>query len=271
MSVPPYEGAFLDRKGGVGWAATDRLRDSYRAIGFIHDPKGEGAEHLSTELRALASASAMEARLVAAAADTADVEALRSAQRDFLDAHLLLWLPSFAAATRGVDRPLPNALVEQILDVVLLHRTELGAPRAPAPTSLEGPPLDLDDPDVDMREIATHLSVPARAGLLISRADVARVGRGQRVPRGFGERRTLIHNLLRSAVALDVLPDVIRDLRALIGERDVLLANPRYAVVPGLEARLAPIRERLADTDRALARLASTRDLVAERREVTSA
>jgi TorA maturation chaperone TorD len=258
LSVPPYEGAFLDPRGDVGGPLNDRLRDAYAALGVANDPRGEGAEHLATQLRALGFASASEAELLRSGRD-ADVAALERRVRDFLDRHLLRWLPSFAAAVRGSGRPLPMGIIDQIVDVVVGHRSELGESRdEELSLDLEGEPLDLDDESVGVREIAAALAVPARVGLLLGRDDIARVGRRHRVPRGFGERRTLMHNLLRSAVSLAALPEVVRELRALLTERLEALDDPRYRDVPGLAARLAPVRARIAATDSALERLSES-------------
>jgi len=217
-------------------------------------------EHLSTQLRALAFLSVAEADALEDDA-TPQIDAVRALARGFLDAHLLLWLPSFTVAALAAGRALPSAIVDQIMDVVVIHRQGLDLPDDDADYQLHGAPLDLDDPSVGIREIAAALSVPARVGALLTRDDIARVGRGQRVPRGFGERRTTIHNLLNTAAGLGSLAGVIDDLRALLSERRCELDDRRYRVVPGLGNRVGVVRARLLATDEVLARLsAASRD-----------
>ncbi len=270
LSVPPFEGVFRDPEGHVGGACTDLLRDRYAAMGFAHDPRGEGVEHLSTQLRALAFLSVAEADAREDDA-TPQIEAVRVLAREFLDAHLLLWLPSFAVAAKAAGRALPTAVVDQIMDVVVMHRRGLDIPDDDANYQLQGAPLDLDDPSVGIREIAAALSVPARVGALLTRDDIARVGRGQRVPRGFGERRTTIHNLLNSAAGLGSLAGVIDDLRALLSERRYALDDRRYRVVPGLGNRVGVVRARLLVTDEVLARLSeASRDGSATQTEAST-
>lgn len=254
LSVPPFEGVYRDPEGQVGGECSDRLRDRYAALGFAHDPRGEGVEHLSTQLRALAFLSVAEADACEDDA-TPQIDAVRALARDFLDAHLLLWLPSFAVAARAVGRALPTAIVDQIMDVVVSHRQGLDVPAVPADFQLPGAPLDLDDPAVGIREIAAALAVPSRIGALLTRDDIARVGRSQRVPRGFGERRTTIHNLLNSAAGLGALGGVIDDLRTLLSERRYVLDERRFRTVPGLGDRVGAVRARLLATDEILARL----------------
>jgi TorA maturation chaperone TorD len=256
LSVPPHEGAFLDPRGEVGGPLTDRLRDAYAELGVAHDPRGEGAEHLATQLRALGFASASQAKALDEGRE-ADADELGARMRTFLDRHLLRWLPSFAATVRGGQRALPSAMVAQIVDVVLDHRSELGpAAELDLDFALEGEPLDLDDDSVGVREIAAALSVPSRVGLALSRDDIASVGRRHRVPRGFGERRTLIHNLLRSAVSLGALPATLEEIRHALASRRDALSALQAADVPGLARLTAPWLERIEQTDTALARLA---------------
>jgi len=256
LSVPPYEGAFLDAEGSVGGDCTSRLRDRFRSMGFVNDPRAEGPEHLATQLRALAFLSAAEAD--AQEDERADaLEVIEAHARGLLDAHLLRWLPSFVAAVNAMGSRLPSALVDQVVDVVLMHRSGLAEP-APEDQAFElgGDPLDLDDESLGVREIAAALAVAARVGALVGRDDVARVGRSQRVPRGFGERRTLIHNLLRTSVSLGSMPEVIDGLRSMLRDRRDALSDPRYLGVPGLEGLLTPWRKRLVQTEAQLSRLA---------------
>ncbi len=169
----------------------------------------------------------------------------------FLDARVLSWLPAWATAVRRLARPYPTALATQIEDVVLLHRSLLVDPVA-ARFELADPDLDLDDPKTDLRRIGEWLATPARSGVLVTRADIARVGGGQRVPRGFGQRAQLVVNLLRSAANLDAFDGVVRGLEQVAREWAEALAAPRYDEVRAL-AR--PWAERAATTAETLRRL----------------
>ena len=219
FSVHPYEGAFLDEEGLVGGSRADALAESYRRIGFRPDPTGDDAEHVATELRALAFLCGAEAD--AAGDGLPDVAArMRDLQRDFLDAHLGRWLPPLAAAVRRSARPFPTALVDQLEPLVDLHRARLGdRTNADASSSLSAPPapeLRLGDDGTGLAEIARFLVTPWRSGIYLSRDDIAGVARAGGVPRGFGERAVMLENALRAAAHLDALPALLASLGAIL-------------------------------------------------------
>lgn len=252
FEVFPFEGVFLDPAGQVGGPATAALTALYRRMGFAPDPRDDGPEHLATELRALALLSGTEAAALASG-DGPAAHRARELARELLDGHVLRFLPTFAAAVRRLGLAFPAALVDQIEQLVLLHREGLGEP-ASASFELAGEPVVLAD-DVGLGQLARALTSPARAGLFLSRADIAAVGRATGVPRGFGERATLLHNLLRTANDLDQLPAVVDALRARLRDACAELGAQAHAT-PWLAPIVAPHRDRIAGTGRALAVLA---------------
>ncbi len=213
--VPPFEGAFLDPRGEVGSTRSAAVQERYAAFGYEARGGGDGPEHLATELRALGVLGGAEAD--AAADGRAEIVThLRDLQRGWLDDHVLRWFPVLASAARRSGRRWPSALLDQIADLLALHREELGG--APQPEPLPGDPLDLEDPDTDLRTIARFLSTPARAGLFLGKDDLARVGRAFELPRGFGPRHLLAQNLLRSAIRFERLPEATEALAAIAGD-----------------------------------------------------
>lgn len=250
--VHPFEGAFLDPEARVGGALAPSLRQAYERIGFAPDPTGEDAEHLATELRALALSSRLESD-AAALGRREDAERLRQLTRSLLDHHVLRWLPPLASAVARVERPFPTALVRQARDLAMLHRASLGGPYA----AWALPPLGLDlgEPSTGLKDIARLLATPARAGIYLGRHDVGAVGRELGVPHGFGDRATLLTNLLETAVHLDALPAVVERLigRLRAAREDVAVPAPFEEA--GLEPLLAPWRERGHETESLLRRL----------------
>ena len=223
FNAPPVAGAFLDptRRAGGDWG--DRLAAAYVRIGFTPRLTGPGPEHLSTLLEALATVRVDGA---------------------FLDAHVLSWLPLVSIAVRRLQRPYPTALLEQVEGLVLLHRSDLVEPVSAA-FDLPDADLDLEDPETDLRAIAEWLATPARCGVYLTRADLARIGGGRRVPRGFGDRGQLLVNLLRSAACFDALDGVVGDLEAVLDAWLEAFTAPRYSEIA--EA-LAPWTTRAGET-----------------------
>ncbi len=244
--APPLEGLLLDPEGNAGGLGAERVAETYTTLGYEPDPTREEPEHLATQLRALAllcgaEADALEDGRAPLAA------AMRDQQRHLLDAHLLRWVPLFVATVQRIGRPFPTALVTQ-LDVSLRHhRDGLGAVEPPTWQLAE--PLDLDDPEVGLREIARYLTTPARAGVFLSRHDLTELGRALRLPRGFGGRTRMMHQLLTAAARFDGLGALAASMEALVARSDAAIAPWGVAV--------APWRARSRQTGVLLARLGS--------------
>jgi TorA maturation chaperone TorD len=254
FSVVPFESAFLDETFTLGGASAERCAESYRLMGFTPDAVAEEPDHLATQLRALSFACGAEAD---AWQDDkpALAEHIAALSRDFLDEHLLRWLPSFAVTVRRAGRPFSSAVVTQLEQLALLHRAALSpAPRADA-FALPDVGLELDDEHTGLAEIARYLSTPARAGLFLSRDDVARIGRRTRVPRGFGERSLLVTNLLRSAAHLGTLPAVLEELVLLVDEHYDELTGEPWQALPSLRPLVEPWCARITRTRALLERI----------------
>ena len=247
-AVPPFEGAFLDPQRSIGGEATDALWAIFSAAGFQPDVSREDVEHLATSLRCLAFLTGAEADAIEDGHDGA-MQHVRGLSRRLLDEHLLRWVPTFARAVRRTGLAFPHALASQIEALLVTHRASLGEP--PRRFELLEPGVDLDDAETGLREIGEHLATPARCGAFLSRDDVTRIGRGLKVPRGFGERTQLIINLLRSAASYDALDALLEALEAELGRQGDAMAAP-HAI---MEELVRPWRERLRATVALLSRV----------------
>jgi TorA maturation chaperone TorD len=251
MSCPPFESAMLDPDGQLGRDTSDRVRRAFAAAGVAAGPHGEEPDHLATELYALALVAGAEADAV----EDGEAELAartRTHARHLLDAHLLRWLPAYASAVRRAGRVWPASLAHVIEEVALHHRSTLGPPDD-ADVDFDLPPLaiSLDDDATGLADLARVLARPARAGGLVSRDDVARLGRSTGTPRGFGDRATLVENLLRAGAQLGSLEQVLDALSALLANARDELGADRLADVPA--ALRAPWRARIDETRALLA------------------
>jgi putative dimethyl sulfoxide reductase chaperone len=201
LEVFAFENVFLAAEPLVGGERGERLHELYAGSGFQPPGARESPDHVAVELHYLAFLTGLEARIPERA------EALRGAQCRFLDEHLLQWLPALVCAIERQAQPFYAAAGSMLLELIGEHRAQLGPPaQAPAEAPAE-PPAEqlLDRPETGLAEIAAFLLAPARSGLFLSRGDLLRLGREGDLPVGFGERRTLLRNLLRSAVGYDSL------------------------------------------------------------------
>ncbi|MEZ4337711.1 MAG: molecular chaperone TorD family protein [Sandaracinaceae bacterium] len=240
-AAPPFEGAYLAADATIGGASTDALWSLFSSAGYRPDLRRADAEHLATTLRCLAFLSGAEADAVRDAHGGA-IERTRALSRRLLDEHALRWVPVWAAGVRRVGLAFPAALATAVEDLLLAHRSTL-------PDAVPGfalPPLELDpaDPETDLRAVATALVTPARSGLVVTRADLERLGRGVSVPRGFGERAQVTLNLLRSAARFEVFETLLEHLVGELEAQRAGLEDPRYAQIRSL---VEPWRRRAAE------------------------
>lgn len=246
FSCPPFESALLDPLGVLGNETSLRLRDTLARVGIAEGPGGEEPDHLATELYALALLAAAEADALEDA-EGGSVERTREAARHLLDAHLLRWLPTWAAAVRRANRRWPSALAHAVEELVLQHRSQLGL-ADDRELAFELPPMgvSLEDAGTGLGDIARLLACPARSGMLLARDDIAWLGRSLATPRGFGDRATLLENLLRAGAELGSMGGVLELLEAKMASARDQLAAERLADVP--ERLRAPWQARLDET-----------------------
>lgn len=221
LEVFPYAGLFLDVEGRLGGPTADQVQRLYAQIGFQPVLDRESADHLGHELALLAFLSEAEAEAVENA-EPRETERVRRLQRQFMDSHLLEWLPAFICAAEQQPYPFYAALSRLTLDVVLDHRAGLhdedaehtgrSERGAPAP-----PPDILDEAGTGLKDIAEYLATPTRSGFFLSRSDIAQLGRAERLPRGFGSRVQTLTNLLRAAAEFDRMEALLDALGKRVG------------------------------------------------------
>lgn len=214
FNVFPFEGVFVDAPSALGGPATAAVQHFYRQAGHVPRKSDVAADHIVLELGLMAFLSRTEADGLATRNQTA-VSHSRNLQRQFLDQHLLLWLPALFLAICQQGESFFQALAELTLELVLDHRQTLDEDPAPPPASFFLPEAHalLENPNTGLREVAAYLLTPAHCGLYLSRDDIARLGRQVHLPRGFGDRRQMLTNLLKSAAEYDSLPVLVTELQ----------------------------------------------------------
>jgi TorA maturation chaperone TorD len=205
FNVFPFEGVFLDESAQVGGVTTRTVLDAYQAAGFPVARKAESADHVGVELNFLGFLCRREAD-----ATESDSRTIRRQMARFVDEHLGRWLPALTVALRNQQHPFFEALGELTLEVVTNHRAGLDVPAESF--ALPVPPDLLDDPKTGLRDIARYLLVPAYSGIYLARDDIRAYSGQGRLPAGFGARRTMMNNLLRSAADYDGFQDVFKAL-----------------------------------------------------------
>lgn len=240
----PYESVFLHPEGLLGGEEAAAVRDLRLEVG-LDEPRELEVDHLAEELRLLAFLAGLER---VARRGEARLEAVQDDQRQLLDAHLLRWLPGFAAVvaqaeTGGGQGGLYAQATRMALDICLDWRRELGG--TAARWQLPEAPEDLLDRErTGLATISRHLCVPAMAGGFLGTAALRLLGRSLDLPRGFGKRWQELESLLQAAAHYSAVPRVIDGL---LGELD--LWERSWAVLDGeLSPLAAPWLERIAES-----------------------
>ncbi len=248
FNVFPYQSLFLDPSGLLGGAESTRIHAAYAHSGFQVDASDASPDHMGHELNFLgflcgAEADAWTDGLPGVA------EEMRQRQTAFLDTHLLRWIGSFVEAVSRQAFPFYAALAELTLMTVADHAAAMGMSTTDrSPAFALSDPLDLlESEETSLGDITAYLLTPPYSGLFLTRDDIGRLGRRFDLPRGFGERRQLLANLLQAAVTYDQFPPVCTELAA-----ECTQASQRYATMaeehPVLAPWLVPWMERSRET-----------------------
>jgi len=247
--VQPVASVFLERSGRVGGEVTRAAAHGAE----VTLEAGLPADHLVVALRALARGTEADEAAPADAREPRQVHDIRS--RRVLEDHLLWWLPLWGATVVRYADPFWRAAVRLLVDAVLDHAVALPVEAAPEPpfglaNAPEGPLGRSDGPtggDVGsggatgLGAVAGWLATPVRCGLHLGPSELRRLSRDAGAPAGFGDRRRVVRNLLRSAARYDALPGVAQGIARVLEEQE---REVEARVPGGLAGYLAPWRER---------------------------
>lgn len=207
FNVFPFQSTFLDETARAGGDETERVTDFYHEAAFPVVETAESADHIGVELNFLGFLSKLEAET-----DESGSARAREYARRFLDEFLLRWLPALALTLRDHAHPFFEALARLTLELALDHRRGLSTAQ-PSPTfELPEPDDLLENPRTGLRDIAEFLLVPAYTGVFLSRSGIQALSRKEHLPAGFGSRKNMLSNLLRSAANYDGMRQVTASL-----------------------------------------------------------
>ncbi|MCB2100312.1 MAG: molecular chaperone TorD [Rhodobacterales bacterium] len=124
QAAPPFASAYLSERGLLFQEATRRMENVLRYHDLsIPDDFKEPADHIAVELTVMAELAGR-----GAVTDNPAARRLRAEQADFLDIHLLTWLPDFARDCAQFDsRGVYGALATATHDFITDDRTRLAA------------------------------------------------------------------------------------------------------------------------------------------------
>jgi hypothetical protein len=231
FEVFPYASVFLSEDGQLGGQITHEVTERYAAAGFGRSWSDVEGDHLGVELLFMANLCAREVR--AAGLEAGELETLHAHQRDFLDAHLLRWLPCMVAALRNQEAPFTQALVEMSLELAIDHRERLqgSTPDEKLPAHPDLARL-LGDPKTRLKDVARFLLSPVQAGFFLCRQEISALATQAGGPKGFGGRLELLESAMFGAVDRGHWPEFVRGLRGFIAAQVDVLSQLEHQGAP---------------------------------------
>ncbi|GAB4273506.1 MAG: molecular chaperone TorD family protein [Candidatus Promineifilaceae bacterium] len=208
----PYESFFLTTNGLLGGPIAGRVTAVYQQNHFTPPDTTTNPDHIGIELAFMAHLCKIEAQELGIR-DWKFTPPI-SAQRSFLQTHLLRWLPPLVLAIHRQANPFYTALADLML-AFAAHDAQMrqcGGTETPHPH----PPALLENDKTGLKEIARVLTTPCYTGMVIGRTEVTQLGQKHRLPRGFGSRTQLMSNLLYTAVSYDTFPALLQDILTLL-------------------------------------------------------
>lgn len=203
----PFQSVLLGEKHQVGGEQTNAVLDTYEALRYHFQTLSESPDHIGVELDALAmmcgrAADALEDD------DQAAFHHWQGAQVTLLDTHLLKWAPVLLHAVVLTQHHFYNTLADVTLELLCSHREDLPTSGAETFMLPEAPAL-LENEKTGLRDIVKYLLTPAWSGLTLSRDEIKHISHTHSAPSGFGQRQTMLNNVLRSAIEYDALEGVL--------------------------------------------------------------
>jgi hypothetical protein len=231
FQLHPYASVHLGPEGQLGGIARDRVAGFLRALDVV--PPSE-PDHLVVLLSAYAQLVDLDEQGAGARA--------RHARTVLLHEHLWPWIPGFAARAAELGAA-PYRQWARLLDGALAAEVDqLGTPPT-LPAHLRDAPALPDPREQAPQAFLDGLLAPVRSGLVLARADLARIARDLDLGLRIGERAYLLRALLGQdgpATLRALATEAERQLGHVRGDdRTAAFRRDRLTVTVGLLEELA--------------------------------
>jgi TorA maturation chaperone TorD len=187
FQLPPYASIYLGSDGMMGGEATDRVSGFWRAVRA--EPRRE-PDHLASLLGLYAWLCHVEQE----EEDPARRALRRESRRALLWEHLLSWVEPYTWQVTRVGSPVYAAWARLLLQALLSEGRTLGRPEGLSAHLREAPgPAVFGDGSDDGPQ---SLFVPIRAGMILTRCDLAACARAMGLTLRLGNRPFVLRSLL---------------------------------------------------------------------------
>ncbi|MEX0837672.1 MAG: molecular chaperone TorD family protein [Gemmatimonadota bacterium] len=211
----PWASVYLGAEGMLGGEALRRVAGFWRAVGR-EAPKDP--DHLASLLGLYAALMDEEAEVRSddTPAAPARAELVARSRRALLEEHLAPWIFAFLERVRELGGSFHTAWAE-LLAAILEDEVGAGGPLDRVPTVLEDVPSLPDPRSGGAGAFLGGLLTPAVSGLILTRADLARIAAERDLGLRAGERRYALEHLLgqeASVVLLGIADEAHRQASA---------------------------------------------------------
>ena len=224
-NLPPYASIFLEENGQPGGDVTEAVARGFRECGYRAQSQGESADHIGHMLGCLSFLCGAESDAWEDGAPHVAGQ-MRQIQVEFLEQQLLPWIFPFMWAVRSQPNKFYQLLVDLTADIATDHYQALSNLHTSFSTPLANEE-SLGGEDTTLKEIVDFLLKPDRSGLWLSSDKINLLGRRYELPRGFGDRRTILTNLFKAAGKYDSFPKLIQEIAADFSEAHIEFENIR--------------------------------------------
>lgn len=199
-NIPPYASIFLETDAQPGGDVTEAAAKAYKDCGYQRKGTSEAADHIGHIVGCLSFLCGAEADAWSDGLPRVAGQ-MRQIQVEILENQLLPWLFPFLWAVRSHENKFFSGLIELTTDISADHYQSLQNLHRTYSTPLveEASLGDMGNDETSVHEIVDFLLKPARSGLWFSSEKIAKLGREFELPRGFGERKTILLNLIKAA------------------------------------------------------------------------
>lgn len=243
FQLHPYAGVFMHPRGLLGDPLHHNLGSFYASAG--HQPRLHtgGPDHLANLLDGLA-------HLCGAASDAWRDQLPQVArqielfQSTLMTHYLLPWLPPFAVSLRQLDSSFYRAWLDLLLTALENHLQFL--PQAPAPVADNTEPAPPDLEESDTRALAAWFTIPRRAGLYLTPAELQAWGKQMQVAPGFGARARQLETVFQTVPQAE-WPLLLSTIAAWLqtGQAEYVRLHQEF---PALSPFISPWQQRLQTT-----------------------
>lgn len=212
-NMPPYASIFLEADGLPGGNATEQAASAYKECGFIRKGTSEAADHIGHMLGCLSFLCGAESDAWSDGLPEVAGQ-IRQLQVKVLENQFLPWAFPFLHGVQSHNNLFFSDLARLAVDTAADHYQNLEtlhSPFIPPSTDMTSAD-DIGNNDTSIHDIVDFLLKPARSGLWLSPEMIGQLGREFELPRGFGERKTILLNMLQAAGKYDAFAKLTKKI-----------------------------------------------------------